>query len=492
MSRVARDPWVVAALLVGLLLRLVRLGTAPLWFDEVLTARWLEGSWTQMLSLCLHDNHPPLYFALAKLAHDWIGPSAWAVRLPSALVGTLAVPLVAAVADVLSGLRAARWAAWFAALAPILVHHAQEARMYALVATFAAANLLALARWTTGRSERLGALYALSALGLVGTHYYSVFYVGGTALAAIMARPRPVGRWLPAVATAAAGCVTGLLLAMFLATHHAGGSYTLGWITLPGTLWALIAGYALLPDTFALHEHSARAALPYVPVALVAAPIIAACGVFGLRAAGRPGLLALVLPLVPALLAPLLMPFVLDVAINPRYFQTVVPALLVLLALGASSELAARRVGPALGVGLAGVLAAGTVLHLAEPGHGREDIADAGTWLAAHVAPTQPLLVTSHEMAELARYHWARWPIIDYPPDFATVDGPRAERLAERLAWRDGRAVYVFGRAWASDPDGALEHAIQRRWPSCGTYEARGIRIYCLEQSNQASAKSRS
>ena len=38
------------------------------------------------------------------------------------------------------------------ALAPILVHHAQEARMYALVATAASANLLALARWTTGRS----------------------------------------------------------------------------------------------------------------------------------------------------------------------------------------------------------------------------------------------------------------------------------------------------------------------------------------------------
>jgi hypothetical protein len=252
----------------------------------------------------------------------------------------------------------------------------------------------------------------------------------------------------------------------------------------------LIGGYALLPDTFALHEHSARAALPYVPVALVAAPIIATAAVFGLKAAGRPGLLALVLPLVPALLAPVLVPFVLDVSVNPRYFQTAVPALLVLLALGASSQLAARRVGSALGAGLTGVLVVGTALHLAEPGHGREDVADAGTWLAAHVATTQPLLVTSHEMAELARYHWARWPIIDYPPDFATVDGPRAERLAERLTWRDGRAVYVFGRAWASDPDGALERAIQRRWPSCGAFEARGIRIYCLEQADQASAKS--
>ena len=59
--------------------------------------------------------------------------------------------------------RAGRWAAWFAALSPFLVHHAQEARMYALVATLAAANLLALARFTTGRTARLGALFAVSA-----------------------------------------------------------------------------------------------------------------------------------------------------------------------------------------------------------------------------------------------------------------------------------------------------------------------------------------
>jgi hypothetical protein len=108
-----------------------------------------------------------------------------------------------------------------------------------------------------------------------------------------------------------------------------------------------------------------------------------------------------------------------------------------------------------------------------------------------HVAPSQPLLVTSHEMAELARFHWRRWSIVDYPEGYAAVDTPAADRLAGALHWRDGRAVYVFGRAWASDPDGALERAIQR-FPSCGEYETRGIRIYCLEQARQASADGRS
>ena len=35
------DGWVAAALLTALALRLLRLDAAPLWFDEVITARWI-------------------------------------------------------------------------------------------------------------------------------------------------------------------------------------------------------------------------------------------------------------------------------------------------------------------------------------------------------------------------------------------------------------------------------------------------------------------
>src|SRR5262249_39398791 len=145
---------------------------------------------------------------------------------------------------------------------------------------------------------------------------------------------------------------------------------------------------------------------------------------------------------------------------------------LVLLALGAASRGASRTLGRVFGTAVVAGLVAGTALHLASPGHGREDVRGAGRWLALNVAAPQPLLVTSHEMAELARFHWRRWSVVDYPDDYATVDAPAVDRLIGRLAWRNGRAVYVFGRAWTSDPDGALERAVQR-FPSCGEYETR-------------------
>ena len=483
---VSRDPWVLAALLVGLALRLLHLGAAPLWFDEVMTADWVSRSWREMLALCLADNHPPLYFAVAKLAHDVLGASAWSLRLPSAVLGVAVVPIAAAAAATLADRRAGRWAAWFAALSPFLVQHAQEARMYALVATLAAANLLALARFVTGRTTRLGALFVVSAVALAATHYYAIFYLTGAVLCAIAVRPRELRAWLPEAALVSVTSAVSLLTAALVARHQGGGSYELGWFALPGTLWSLVSGYALMPDTFALHAEGGRAALRYLPVVLAATPALLVCAVLGLRRTDRRGRLALVLPCATALLAPFVIRLLLGLPVNPRYFQATVPAVLVLLAIGSTAVTRWPGLAPAAGIGVGVLLVAGTGLHLAAPGHGREDVRGAEAWLESHVPRDQPLLVTSSEMAYLARYHWTDRQIVEYPSPRAVVTATSADEVAERLPWQDGRAVYVFGRAWVSDPEGALENDLRQRFASCGRFETRGIRIYCLEQTATA------
>ena len=488
-SGILADPWVLAALAAALVLRLLHLGTAPLWFDEVMTADWVARPWREMLAACLADNHPPLYFAVVKLIRDLCGDAPWVLRLPSALLGLATIPLAAAAAETLAhDRRAGRWAAWFAALSPFLVHHGQEARMYALVGTLAAANLLALARFTTGRSARLGMLFALTAVALACTHYYTVFYLGGAVLAAVAARPRELRAWFPAAAVASAASTTALLAAALLARHQAGGSYELGWFAMPGALWSLVAGYALLPDTFALHAEGSRAALRYLPVALAAGPALAVCIALGLRALGWRERLTVLLPIATALLAPFAVRLLLGVAVNPRYFQSTVPAVLVLLAVGAAARTMWPRLATVAGLAVGVLLASGTALHLAEPGHGREDIGGAGGWLDAHVPADQPLLVTSREMAYLARFHWARRPIVEYPAPPTVADSASADDIAEHLPWRDGRAIYVFGRAWVSDPDGALERDVRERYATCGEFDGRGIRIYCLDQRSAAHA----
>src|SRR5262249_31807234 len=230
-----------------------RRGAAASWLGEVRAADGGRRWGTALVALCRAHTPPPLYFVLAKAARDLLGDSAWALRLPSALLGAAAIPLVAAAAGTLADRRAARCAAWFAALSPFLVQHGQEARMYALVGTLAAANLLALARFRAGRSERLGVVFAVTALALAGTHYYAVFYLGGAVLAAIAARPRELRAWMPAAGVASLGSTAALLAAALVARHQGGGTYELGWFAVPGALWSLVSGYTLLPDTFALH-----------------------------------------------------------------------------------------------------------------------------------------------------------------------------------------------------------------------------------------------
>ncbi len=130
------------------------------------------------------------------------------------------------------------------------------------------------------------------------------------------------------------------------------------------------------------------------------------------------------------------------------------------------------------------VLVGATALHLAQPGHGREDVRAAAAWLDAHVPATQPLVVTSREMAYLARFHWADRMVVDHPaPILVVVDQASADAALAELPWREGRVVYVFGRAWVSDPRGVLEQAVSREFASCGRFEVRGIRIYCVERS---------
>jgi len=485
---IVRDRWVLSAVLVGLALRLVRLGAAPLWLDEVLSADWVSHPWREMVALCLADNHPPLYFVVAKLAHDLLGDAPWALRLPGAVLGAAVVPLAAAAAATLADRRAGRWAAWFTALSPFLVQHAQEARMYALVATLAAANLLALARFSTGRTARLGALFVGSAIALAATHYYTVFYLAGAVVCAVAVRPRELRAWLPEAAAVSAASTLSVLTAALVARHEAGGSYEFGWFALPGTLWSLVSGYALMPDTFALHAQGGRAVLRYLPVAIAAAPALAICAFLGLQRLDRRARLTLALPFATALAAPFLVRFVLGVTVNPRYFQATVPVVLVLLAIGATAVGRWPGLGRAAGAGVGILLVAGTALHLAHPGHGREDVLGAAAWLETHVPREQPLLVTSSEMAYLARYHWADRRIVEYPAPRAVVTATSADDVAQRLPWWDGRAVYVFGRAWVSDPEGALENDLRRRFASCGRFETRGIRIYCLEQTATAAA----
>jgi len=174
---------IVLIILLGAAVRFFSLADDNLWADEGLCALAAgRGSIGEVVTTVItEDNHPPLYYVLLHLWRRVAGSSDWALRAFSALLGTLTIPLVFAVARRLVGGPGALWAAVFAALSPISVHFSQEARMYALLTL-----LLALIWYFGLRLRHEGDAAAIWGFMLVAVVLPYVHFYGAPVLVAVL------------------------------------------------------------------------------------------------------------------------------------------------------------------------------------------------------------------------------------------------------------------------------------------------------------------
>ncbi|MEN8131741.1 MAG: glycosyltransferase family 39 protein, partial [Pseudomonadota bacterium] len=483
------DPWILAAVFLALAIRLFNLDEAALWLDETLTLQRIRMAWDEAF---LHElfsggdaNQLPLYFVLLKAWSTVAGTSPLALRLPSVLLSLVTVILIARLAGILISNQAARWAAWLAAVSPYLLHHAQEARMYPLMSALTAASIYLLARYLRGDSRKLGAAFVLVNLALLATHYYSMFIVSAVLLIPLLLLRRPFKGWLPAIGITGAGVVGVMLMALLIAGRHSGETYDTGFIAFPGVVWSMISGYALMPGSEELHALGVRAALPYLPLALITVIPLGVIAIRGLMALNRDASLLLLVTLAVPLLAPFLVRVIFpDVSINPRYTLPAAPSLLVLLGAGLAQGFSKRVSVKISAFVLIAVMLSGSVRHLSTPGHGREDIYAAGNWLEQHVPVDEEILVTSSEMYHLAIFHWPDRRFRLYPDRKIVVNHQNSAQIAENSPFPPsaGRSIFIFGRAWLSDPNGLLRDEFAKRYAICPGTETRGIRILCLEK----------
>ncbi len=143
----------LAILLLAFAVRVYHLDSQSLWYDEAVTAQVASQGIAELTRWTADDIQPPLYYYAAA---GWLrvaGRGEWALRFPSAFFGTLTVPLMWAVALRLFGRRrsgraAALAAALLAALSPLYIYYAQEARMYTQLTFLGLLAGYALLRWT--------------------------------------------------------------------------------------------------------------------------------------------------------------------------------------------------------------------------------------------------------------------------------------------------------------------------------------------------------
>src|SRR5947209_19835211 len=144
----------IALTLAGLALRLLDLGSRPLWLDEAFSAWFSDRSFHYLWHvLPTYEAHPPFYYSVLRIWRSVVGHDPFAMRSMSMLFGALTIPVVFAIAleqerQSPTGRRLLRagLAAWIAACSPMFMVISQEARPYPMLTFAYSVGILSLLR----------------------------------------------------------------------------------------------------------------------------------------------------------------------------------------------------------------------------------------------------------------------------------------------------------------------------------------------------------
>jgi len=173
-----------------------KLGAHSLWFDEITGARVAElDTVGEVIAAWDMDSHPPATALAEHWSRGYFGLAEWALRLPAALASVAAVGVIVAFGAALGDVRVGLLAGALAALSPVYVVFAQDARPYALAMLFTAAASVCFLYASRGRRLYIWfPLYAASVALAFYTHYFTVLVIGvhvGLAAAGWFPRFRP-------------------------------------------------------------------------------------------------------------------------------------------------------------------------------------------------------------------------------------------------------------------------------------------------------------
>jgi mannosyltransferase len=247
--------------------------------DELLEA-WMAGLPLRGLLTALRETDKLPYLPhLAAWAWAGVaGEGETAMRLPSAIAGTLTVPAVGAAGSLLASRRAGVVAAMLVAVNPLMVWYSQQARAYALVALLGVLSLLCFARVLRSGTALPLVLWALTSALAVATQYFAAFLVAAEGLWLLRAAAGGEVSLRP-VRVAAAAAVPVIVLAahvpLALAQLDAGA---------PGQVEdvGLLTRIAQVPKVFLVgYSAPAELAMTVVAAGLVAVALTAAGRISG-------------------------------------------------------------------------------------------------------------------------------------------------------------------------------------------------------------------
>jgi 4-amino-4-deoxy-L-arabinose transferase-like glycosyltransferase len=173
---------VLSLLLAAFALRVWNLSAQSVWWDEAFTWQTTSHDFANFWQMLLTgDRNPPLYFVSVALWGSVAGWSEFSLRFVSVFWMMIGLAFLFSLARRLYNTSAGLWTLALAAIVPVLIVYAQEARMYAAFFALTAATLyFAWRAFESGRSEsnrqkgKLTAAFLLCEAGLLLTHYFAI------------------------------------------------------------------------------------------------------------------------------------------------------------------------------------------------------------------------------------------------------------------------------------------------------------------------------
>ena len=407
------------------------------------------------------DGSPPLYFLLVQAVTGVFGSSEIALRLVSIAAATALVPACYAVARVFATRRTALVAAALAVVSPLVHFYAIEARNYALVQletvaiVYVALRALAAAdRW------RWWILLALAETIQLWTHGHAVFVVGATPLVFLLVASRDRIRVAMYAAAASALAVVLALPALIGAWRYSAvgvADWIVGyWKQTPPAAAVLrsleVFGFGGLYPSYLSWLGQVPSIRP-LSVALTALLMIAAVAPMAMRTRRRSARAVATNALLAFLLLPLLAAWLYSSLRQPVYFvgrydTIVLPAFLILAAMGLDELLRLRWwIGASACVTVLALSSLSFVVVERIAVFPNEEDRRAAEHIAREAQPSDPIVTTGLRRAVFAYYldraaHSSA--LTSFPPEVAEHPGwYSAERmLTDRASLaQDGERV---------------------------------------------------
>jgi len=476
----------IGLLLFAFALRLYHLDTQPIWWDEAMSTHLSTSSVMEIVHNRAGNLHPPLYFFLLKGWVKLVGTSSFSVRFLSAWFSTLLIPALYAFGRRWLSRRSGWIATGLAAVFPLYLVYAQEARVYAIL-PLAYVMLLDMLRRMSRPDHRPGwglwlLVAGIEALAL-GLHYMSLFAVSYVFVILLVRLNRNHTQRVRLLVVQ--GLVILSLLPWFVAVFlHvdalAARLEMSNWRAEPVTA----AHYLRLLWTFQLTGLTALIANP-TTVALTVLVALVTMGAVARALASRNSrqsiaslLLDWLVPLGSACVAWQIRPLS-----HPRYVLIFTPALVLLFASVLDELLDRSRLEQGLAALLALALVATSALGIFfyhAPRFAKDDTRGTAAALAVHSTANDLILVPPEDWSVPYYYDGSSqvemiWPD-DSPGDWrqlaSLTEGTRTVFLVDYYrATRDPRTIIPF----------ALESAGSQseRWGFKGLY----VRVYHLDRS---------